>query len=104
SQPLREAGLLATRRDGTRTLLRAEPSVDPVVQAAFESGRAACLSDGSLAEIPALLAQREEASRQFFSRAAAAPPEVDRPGGPAWVPFRRSWRRSSLGARWPSTW
>jgi DNA-binding transcriptional ArsR family regulator len=86
SQPLREAGLLAARRDGTRTLLRAEPSVDPVVLAALEAGRAACLGDGSLAEIPTLLAQREEASRQFFSR-EAAPPELERPSTPAWAPF-----------------
>jgi SAM-dependent methyltransferase len=87
SQPLREAGLLVARRDGTRTLLRAEASVDPVVQAALEAGRAACLSDGSLAEIPSLLAQREEASRQFFSRLPSAPPEVDRSGGSTWAPF-----------------
>src|SRR3954470_11832344 len=40
SQPLREAGLLAARKDGTRTLLRAEPDVvaDPVVVAALEAG------------------------------------------------------------------
>lgn len=72
SQALREAGLLVARRDGTRTLMRAEASPDPVVQAALEAGRAFCLGDGSLAQIPALLAQREEASRQFFSREAAA--------------------------------
>src|SRR5450755_4895984 len=39
SQPLREAGLLAARKDGTRILLRAEATTDPVVQAAFEAGR-----------------------------------------------------------------
>jgi ArsR family transcriptional regulator len=33
-----------------------------------------------------LLAQREEASRQFFSRAPAAP-VPDRGGAPAWAPF-----------------
>ena len=39
SQPLREAGLLAARKDGTRTLLRAEPEIasDPVVRAALRS-------------------------------------------------------------------
>jgi DNA-binding transcriptional ArsR family regulator len=68
SQPLREAGLLNARRDGTRTLLRAEATTDPVVQAGLEAGRALCLDDGSLAQIPTLLAQREEASRQFFAR------------------------------------
>jgi ArsR family transcriptional regulator len=67
SQALREAGLLLARRDGTRTLLRTEKTTDPVVLAALEAGRSLCLEDGGLAQIPALLAQREEASRRFFS-------------------------------------
>jgi ArsR family transcriptional regulator len=70
SQPLREAGLLAARKDGTRTLLRAEPEAasDPVVRAALEAGRALCEKDGSLAEVPAVVAQREETSRRLFAR------------------------------------
>jgi DNA-binding transcriptional ArsR family regulator len=70
SQPLREAGLLVARKDGTRTLLRAEPEVasDPVVRAALEAGRALCEKDGSLASVPALVAQREETSRRLFAR------------------------------------
>jgi ArsR family transcriptional regulator len=70
SQPLREAGLLLARKDGTRTLLRAEPEIasDPVVRAALEAGRALCEKDGSLAEVPALVAQREETSRRLFAR------------------------------------
>jgi ArsR family transcriptional regulator len=96
SQALREAGLLLGRRDGNRTLLRAEASTDPVVVAALDAGRASCLEDGSLARIPALLAQREEASRQFFSRegggssGAANDTEEGEEGGgpaPAWAPF-----------------
>jgi DNA-binding transcriptional ArsR family regulator len=91
SQPLREAGLLHARRDGTRTLLRSEASVDPVVLAALEAGRALCLDDGSLAQIPILVAQREEASRQFFAEgqgaaaAHAAAAEVEAPA--PWAPF-----------------
>src|SRR5579872_2191647 len=71
SQPLREVGLLTARKDGTRTLLRAEPQVasDPVVRAALEAGRALCEKDGSLAEVPALVAQREETSRRLFAHA-----------------------------------
>jgi DNA-binding transcriptional ArsR family regulator len=69
SQPLREAGLLNARKDGTRILLRTEPAGDPVVQAALEAGRALCESDGSLANVPALVAQREEASRRLFAKA-----------------------------------
>lgn len=91
SQALREAGLLAARRDGTRTLLRAEASADPVVAAALEAGRAICLADGSLARIPALLVQREEASRQFFSRDGDGLAKGTREPAPApspgWAPF-----------------
>ena len=74
SQPLREAGLLAARKDGTRTLLRAEPEIasDPVVRAALEAGRARCEKDGSLAEVPALVAQREETSRRLFAHDTSA--------------------------------
>lgn len=85
SQPLRETGLLHARRDGTRTLLRAERVADPVVQAAFEAGHALCLGDGSLAQIPALLAQREEPSRQFFAQGEPKPTERD--AAPVWSPF-----------------
>jgi SAM-dependent methyltransferase len=76
SQPLREAGLLNARKDGTRTLLRAELPADPVVTAALEAGRALCESDGSLANVPSLVAQREEASRRLFSRVESAGPIV----------------------------
>jgi len=82
SQPLRDAGLVHARKDGTRTLLRAgvpalpgEPA-DPVVQDALETGRALCVSDGSLARVPTLVAQREETSRQFFADAKAEGPLV----------------------------
>ena len=79
SQPLREAGLVVARKDGTRTLLRAESSSDPVVSAALEAGRALCEHDGSLAEVPALVAKREETSRRLFARAESggAPVVVD---------------------------
>jgi DNA-binding transcriptional ArsR family regulator len=81
SQPLREAGLLVARKDGTRTLLRAEPEVanDPVVRAALEAGRALCEKDGSLAEVPAVVAQREETSRRLFAREEAAAGPVVKP-------------------------
>ena len=78
SQPLREAGLLAARRDGTRTLLRTHaaagaPAItDAIVEAAISEGRALCTRDGSLARVAAVVAQREEASRRFFEASAAA--------------------------------
>lgn len=76
TQPLREAGLLTARRDGTRTLLRAEPTDDVVVRAALEEGRALCRQDGSLARIPAVLAQREEGARRLFAEARDSGPVV----------------------------
>src|SRR5512147_1672981 len=54
SQPLRDAGLLHARRDGTRTLLKAERSADPVVVAALDAGRALCQADGSLDQVATL--------------------------------------------------
>jgi len=86
SQPLRDAGLLHARKDGTRTLLRAEPSDDAVVRSGVEAGRALCLSDGSLARVPGLIAQREEAARRLFAepRPPAEPVVVD---GAQLLPF-----------------
>jgi SAM-dependent methyltransferase len=94
SQPLREAGLLTSRRDGTRTLLRAATASDAIVVAALEEGRALCGKDGSLAKIAAVVAQREEASRRYFEEkltaaereAAAATPALD-PELSAWLPI-----------------
>ena len=81
SQPLREVGLLAARRDGTRTLLRANVADDIVVNEALAEGVSLCRKDGSLARIPSVIAQREEASRRFFDEASpseplSAPPEL----------------------------
>ncbi len=92
SQPLREAGLLSSRRDGTRTLLKIderllgarrngvhrEPdeaddggrAADPVIAAALEEGRTLCSRDGSLAKIARVVAQREELSRRLFETPA----------------------------------
>ncbi|MBA3393431.1 MAG: methyltransferase domain-containing protein [Deltaproteobacteria bacterium] len=82
SQPLREVGLLSARRDGTRTLLKAQvgddasdhATRDAVIDAALEEGRKLCNKDGSFARIAGIVAQREELSRRFFDE--AAPTEV----------------------------
>lgn len=86
SQPLREAGLLSARRDGTRTLLRANIGDDVIVTTALAEGMSLCGKDGSLARIPSVIAQREEASRRFFDDAPtdAAAPE---PALAAWLPI-----------------
>jgi SAM-dependent methyltransferase len=74
--PLRAAGLLQARREGTRTLLSAavtEGSPEaPVVEAALRAGRRLCLTDGSLARVPLVIAAREDVSRRFFDGSADA--------------------------------
>ncbi len=66
TQPLREVGLLASRRDGTRTLLKAELQTDVVVDAAVTEGRRLCSKDGSLAKVARVVAQREELAKKLF--------------------------------------
>ncbi|MFO0680206.1 MAG: metalloregulator ArsR/SmtB family transcription factor [Polyangiaceae bacterium] len=68
--PLRQSGLLAVRKEGTRTFLRlADASKsDAVVADAVTSGRALCHSDGSLRRIESVLRARELPTREFFSR------------------------------------
>jgi ArsR family transcriptional regulator len=72
--PLREAGLLEARREGTRLYLRAPTgrwSRDAVLSDAVAEGRRLCLADGSLARIPGVVAAREETGRSHFEAPAA---------------------------------
>lgn len=87
SQPLREVGLLAARRDGTRTLLRAHVGDDVVVDAALQEGRTLCSKDGSLAKVASIVAQREEVSRRFFDEAAPSEPTTEPSELAAWLPI-----------------
>lgn len=89
SQPLRELGLLASRRDGTRTLLKADVIADPVLDAAIEEGRSLCSRDGSLARVAGVVAQREELSRRLFEVPAGAPEPAPSADAVllAWVPL-----------------
>ena len=70
TQPLRDAGLLAERRDGTRILLRAEANDNPIVLAALRAGQDLCLAEGRLARIPKIVAKREETARKLFADGA----------------------------------
>ncbi len=94
TQPLREAGLLVARKDGTRTLLKSHLESDPVIAAAVEAGRALCAKDGSLARIAGIISQREELSRRYFDEATPVddPATTDRLGAAAvlaWLPVLR---------------
>jgi len=75
--PLRQAGLLSERRQGTRTLVRLDAAAksDPVVCDALLAGRALCERDGSLARIATLVRARDQKTREFFAR----PQRADEP-------------------------
>ena len=68
--PLRQAGLLAVRKQGTRTLVRTPEAAcqDPVVHDALTNGRALCDSDGSLARVADVLRARDAVAREFFAQ------------------------------------
>ncbi len=71
--PLRDAGLLTSRRDGTRTWLRTSVDAEDVVlEDALKEARGLCQEDGSLAKLPTILAAREESSRAFFDQGGGA--------------------------------
>ena len=73
--PLKQAGLVLVRRQGTRALVRmAEAATaDPVVADALASGRSLCEADGSLGRIAEVLRERDRVAREFFARSADAP-------------------------------
>ena len=72
--PLKQAGLVLVRREGTRGLVRiAEAAAaDAVVADALASGRALCEADGSLARISEVLRERDQVAREFFEDGPAA--------------------------------
>jgi DNA-binding transcriptional ArsR family regulator len=74
--PLKAAGLLLARKQGTRALVRiAEAaSADPVVADALASGRALCEGDGSLSRIADVLRERDRVAREFFARTTTETP------------------------------
>ncbi len=78
--PLKQAGLVVVRRQGTRALVRIDGSAvaDPVVIDALRSGRALCEEDGSLAKVAVVLAARDAVGREYF----AQPRGEDREVGP----------------------
>ena len=80
SQPLRDAGLLHSRRDGTRTLLKSHPASDVVVDAAVNEGKSLCARDGSLARVAQVVAAREDHARRYFDATAVAAEAPPAPG------------------------
>jgi DNA-binding transcriptional ArsR family regulator len=70
--PLRDAGLVEARKDGTRVFVSTVMSADPVVSEALAEGRRLSLADGSLARVPQVVAAREDSGRSHFEAATAA--------------------------------
>lgn len=78
--PLKQAGLVLQRRQGTRAFVRmAEAAAaDPVVADALASGRALCEADGSLGRIAEVVKERDRAAREFFAQPREGAAETDR--------------------------
>jgi ArsR family transcriptional regulator len=80
--PLRQAGLLSERKQGTRVLVRLADLAerDPVVADALAAGTNLCNADGSLARVAEVVRARDAQSRAFFAKApqetAKAAPEI----------------------------
>lgn len=74
--PLKQVGLLAVRKQGTRTLLRGLVGDDPVALDALASGRALCQGDGSLGRVAEVIRARDAVTREYFevARGSAALP------------------------------
>ncbi|MEO6421065.1 MAG: metalloregulator ArsR/SmtB family transcription factor [Polyangiaceae bacterium] len=68
--PLKQAGLLSVRRQGTRTLLRLreDAASDAVIADALASGRALCEADGSIARVSDVLRARDAVAREYFAQ------------------------------------
>jgi DNA-binding transcriptional ArsR family regulator len=67
---LRDAGLVAGRKQGTWMLLRLAhgASEDAVVADAVAAGLTSCHADGTLARVDEVIAARDEATLEFFAR------------------------------------
>lgn len=76
--PLRHAGLLSERKQGTRVLVRLADDAerDPVVADALIAGRKLCEADGSLARIAEVVGQRDEVARAFFAKSTRELPPI----------------------------
>ncbi len=73
ASPLRQAGLLADRKQGARTLVRLADSAesDAVVADALAAGRRLCEEDGSLARVSEVVLARDQKTREYFAKPPA---------------------------------
>jgi ArsR family transcriptional regulator len=71
---LRQAGLVALRREGTRALVSLRDDGDLVVKDAIGTGRSMCESDGSLKRLAEVIRARDAIARDYFDAARAREP------------------------------
>lgn len=67
-KPLRTAGLVRVRKQGTRVFVTTATSDDPVVRDALASGAELIRAEGILERIPAVVAAREAPAKAFFAK------------------------------------
>jgi ArsR family transcriptional regulator len=74
ASPLRQAGLLADRRQGTRTMVRLadDAQSDAVVADALGAGRRLCQDEGRLVRVAEVVRARDASTREFFARPGKA--------------------------------
>lgn len=74
--PLKQAGLVMVRKQGTRALVRITEAAaaDAVVADALASGRAITESDGSLGRVAEIVKERDRVAREFFAEARGSAP------------------------------
>jgi len=79
--PLKNAGLLSVRRQGTRTLVELAKGAakDAVVDDALTNGREICVADGSLDRVAEVLKARDAVGREFFARPRTEPDAIKPP-------------------------
>ena len=78
---LKQAGLVALRRDGTRALVRLRDDGDLVVHDALASGRALCDADGSFKRLADVIRARDAIAREYFDAGGSAVQESQGPLG-----------------------
>jgi len=71
---LKQAGLVALRREGTRALVSLRDDGDLVVKDAIGTGRAMCESDGSLKRLAEVIRARDAIARDYFDAARGREP------------------------------
>ncbi len=74
ASPLRQAGLLADRKQGARTMMRLaeDAASDPVVADALGAGRRLCEDEGRIGRVVEVVRARDARTREFFARPGKA--------------------------------